>query len=121
MPSKVNLTTTVAYDLLIIGGHVVDPANNVDEISDIAMRGGVIAAVGPDLPREGTKNVFDASGMLLTPGLIDTYVHVFDGIAPFGLDAAEHCLSRGSTTVLDAGDAGCNSLAGLKTHVARRA
>ena len=55
MPSKVNLTTTVAYDLLIIGGHVVDPANNVDEISDIAVRGGVIAAVGPDLPREGTK------------------------------------------------------------------
>jgi dihydroorotase len=58
--------------------------------------------------------------MLLTPGLIDTHVHVFDGIAPYGLDADEHCLSRGSTTVLDAGDAGCNSLEGLKIHVARR-
>ena len=120
MPEKVNLTEIPNFDLLIFGGRVIDPANGLDGIADVGVRGGVIAAVGADLPRQGAKQLVDATGKLVTPGLIDTHVHVYEGVAPYAFDADEHCLARGSTTVLDCGDAGCNTLEGLKTHVFRR-
>ena len=120
MPEKVNLTEIPNFDLLIFGGRVIDPANGLDGIADVGVRGGVIAAVGADLPRHGAKQLVDATGKLVTPGLIDTHVHVYEGVAPYAFDADEHCLARGSTTVLDCGDAGCNTLEGLKTHVFRR-
>ena len=85
-----------------------------DAVADVAVRDGVIVAVGPDLPRDQAAEVFDATGLLVTPGLVDTHVHVYDSLVPLGIDADRHCLGRGSTTVVDAGSAGCNTLAGLK-------
>jgi dihydroorotase len=111
MPVNVHLLEVPEFDLIIFGGRVIDPANGIDSSElDVGVRGGVIAAVAKDLPRAKAKQLHDAKGNLIVPGLIDTHVHVFDGVAPYGMDADEYCLSRGSTTVLDAGDAGCNSL-----------
>ena len=120
MPAQVHLTDVPVFDLVIFGGRVIDPANGIDDHLDVGVSGGVITAVSKDLPRSGAKQIYDAAGKLVVPGLIDTHVHVFDGVAPYGMDADEYCLSRGSTTVLDCGDAGCNSLEGLKMYVARR-
>jgi dihydroorotase len=107
------------FDLIIANGHVLDPANGIDEVIDVGISDGVIAAIGHDLVGTSeSAEVFDAAGMLVTPGLVDSHVHCMAGLAPYGMSPDEHCLGRGCTTVVDAGTAGANSLAGLKEHVA---
>lgn len=118
MPSQVHLTAPACLDLLIVGGHVIDPANGTDSVMDVAIVGGKIVAVGKGLARDGAAEVYDASGMIVTPGLVDTHVHCMAGLAPYGMEPDEWCLGRGCTTVVDAGTAGANSLAGMKKHVA---
>ena len=65
------------YDLLLEGGHVIDPANQVDGPCDVAVAGGKIAAVGPSLDGATAARVVDVSGLYVTPGLIDIHVHVY--------------------------------------------
>ena len=74
--------------------------HRADGIADVAAKDGVIVAVGPDLPRDGAAEIFDATGLLVTPGLVDTHVHVYDSMVPLGIDADRHCLGRGCTTVV---------------------
>ena len=104
------------YDLLIVNGRVIDPASGIDHVADVGVVAGCIDAVGQSLDREGAKELYDAAGQLVTPGLVDTHVHVYDSMVPLGLDADTHCLSRGTTTVVDAGSAGANTLDGLKRY-----
>src|SRR5689334_350508 len=70
------------YDLLLKGGHVLDPANGLDGILDVAVAGGKIAAVGKDIPAAQAKKVVDVAGLYVTPGLIDIHYHVGHGGAP---------------------------------------
>ena len=63
------------YDLLLKGAHVVDPLNGVNGVNDVAVEGGKIAAVGPDLPGPA-REVIDVSGWVLQPGIIDSHVHL---------------------------------------------
>jgi dihydroorotase len=65
------------YDLLLKGGHVIDPANEIDRISDVAILGNQIAEVAENIPPGKAKQVVDATGLYVTPGLIDTHAHVF--------------------------------------------
>ena len=69
---------TPEYDLLIVGGHICDPSTGVDGISDVAVKGGRVAAVGPGLAAGGASaaEIFDATGLIVTPGLVDAHVHV---------------------------------------------
>ena len=93
------------YDTLIVGGRVIDPANGVDELADVAVNDGLIAAVaapGTLTAGAGTR-VHDAAGQLVVPGLVDTHVHVYTEATPLGIPADEFCLARGSTTVVDLG------------------
>ena len=60
--------------LLIRGGRILDPANNRDQVADLLIRDGRIAAVGERLDT-GDAEVFDAAGLVVTPGLIDLHVH----------------------------------------------
>ena len=62
--------------LLIAGGRVIDPASGTDQIADVAISGGRIAEIGPDLTRSPAQRVIDAEGKLVTPGLIDPHVHL---------------------------------------------
>src|SRR5574341_2648256 len=98
------------YDLVLKGGHVIDPKNNVDAVRDVAIRGGRIAAVAPNL--SGGKTV-DVSDLYVTPGLVDIHVHVFTGLGQATLaggDTSVHpdhtCLRAGVTTVVDVGTSG---------------
>ena len=69
---------TPEYDLLIVGGHICDPSSGVDGISDLAVKDGRVAAVGPELAAGGASaaEIFDATGLIVTPGLVDAHVHV---------------------------------------------
>ncbi len=86
-------------DLLIRKGHVVDPLNQVDRVADVAMRDGKITAVGDNLDVTAAAEVIDASGLLVTPGVVDSHVHLVrpdSGGAPYNM-----LLRRGVTTALD--------------------
>jgi len=107
------------YDLLIRGGHVVDPASRISGIRDIAIAGGRIREVKPDIPQDLASKTIDARGKVVTPGLIDIHVHVYDGVAPLGIPADPNCVARGVTTVVDAGSAGAHTFPGFRQHVLR--
>src|SRR6185369_15736415 len=65
------------YDLLLKGGHVIDPRNNIDANMDVAVAGGKIAAVAANIDRSLAKQTIDAAGLYVTPGLVDMHVHLF--------------------------------------------
>lgn len=92
--------------LLIRNGHVLDPLNGVDQITDVAVSGAVIEKIGTDLPAKETDNVIDASGCFVVPGLIDHHAHAAP-LAKIGLPSEAVCFSSGVTTVVDAGSTGC--------------
>ena len=73
---------TPSYDLLLKGGHVIDPANNLDAVLDVAVTGGKIAAVGKDISAAQAQKVVDVAGLYVTPGLIDIHYHIGHGGAP---------------------------------------
>lgn len=61
--------------ILLQGGRVIDPANNIDKIADLLVEDGKIAAVGASLAAEGAE-VFNVAGKVVCPGLIDMHVHL---------------------------------------------
>jgi dihydroorotase len=104
-------------ELVLAGGRVIDPANGLDEVADLAVSGGLIESVG--LPAEAA-NVIDARGLLVVPGLVDLHTHVYRGVSHYGIDADRHCLGRGVTTAVDAGSAGAQTFPGLREYVIER-
>jgi len=103
-------------DLLLRGGRIIDPANGRDEVADIAFADGKVAAVGPDLPRDGIETV-DARGLIVVPGLIDLHTHVYWGGTSLGVDAALVAQRSGTTTFVDAGSSGPGNFLGFRRHV----
>lgn len=93
------------YDLVVKGGVLLDPAQGIYERKDIGIIDGRVEAVETRIPADA-KQVMDAEGLLVTPGLVDLHVHVCHDIASLGIDPDAFCLRRGSTTVLDAGSLG---------------
>ena len=110
-------------DLLLRGGHVVDPANGLDGPADVAVAGGRIVPVGPDLPAGGGQRVLDVSGLYVTPGIIDMHCHVAVSHrhSRLSLPPDIHTFSAGVTTVVDAGTAGWKDFADFKEQVIDRA
>ncbi len=106
-----------AYDLVVKGGRVVDPALNLDAQRDIAVSGGKIARLAPNIADTEARQVLDARGKIVTPGLIDIHVHVYDGVAPLGIPADPNCIAKGVTTVVDAGSAGAHTFPGFRKYV----
>ncbi len=116
------------YDLLLKGGHVIDPKNQISEVRDVAIRDGVIAAVVRDIPAAQARKVVDVAGLYVTPGLIDLHAHVFAGSEGVGLAGGhtsifpdDFALRAGVTTVVDAGSSGRRNFARFKTTVIDRA
>jgi dihydroorotase len=64
--------------LLVKGGRVIDPANNIDEIADVLVIDGKIAAIGKELSPDGNEDIVDAEGKIVCPGFIDIHVHLRD-------------------------------------------
>src|SRR2546430_9601091 len=67
------------YDLLLKGGHVIDPANHIDEVRDVAVFQGKIAAIEKNIPADQAGKVVDVSKLYISPGLIDIHFHVGHG------------------------------------------
>lgn len=102
------------YNIVIKGGHVIDPRNNIDGVMDIAVKEGKIALIAKDIDAKDGIQVVDARGLFVTPGLIDIHVHVFNGTVldqqymngPNAVPPDGFTFRVGVTTVVDAGCAG---------------
>ena len=120
---------TPAIDILLKGGHVIDPKNSIDSKMDIAITDGKISQVAPAIDGKNAKNVIDVTGMYVTPGLIDMHVHVFYGTdkgsyIANGWDAVPpdgFTFRAGVTTVVDAGSAGWRNFRTFKEQTIDRA
>ena len=115
------------YDLLLHGGHVIDPRNGLSAVRDVAIAGGRIAAVAERIdPAQALKTV-EVAGLFVTPGLVDIHVHVFAGTGEKASYAGDNSLYPdgytfrvGVTTVADAGCAGWRNFDAFKEHVIDR-
>src|SRR5690349_1185264 len=105
----------MAFDLVVSGGRVIDPSQALDRVTDVAFAGSKVAAVGDGLAAQATQRL-DASGRIVTPGLIDLHTHVYWGGTSLGVDPLR--LARGGvTTLVDTGSAGPGNYPGFLEHV----
>jgi dihydroorotase len=110
------------YRIVIKGGHVIDPKNNIDGVMDIAVNNGKIALIAKDIDKKEGRQVVDARGLYVTPGLIDMHVHVFQGTqadqqysnGPSAVTPDGFTFRVGVTTVVDAGCSGWRSFPTFK-------
>ena len=103
--------------MLIQGGTVLDPAQSLHAVRDVALAGGRVTAVAEHLTPAPGDEVIDARGLDVTPGLIDLHVHVFPGASHYGIEPDPHCLATGTTTVVDAGSAGALTFPAFRKYV----
>ncbi len=107
----------MTYDLILRGGHVIDPSQKLDAVADVAFKDGKVAAVGKALKAAGEAEIRDVAGYIVSPGLIDLHTHVYWGGTSLGIDAEEFCRASGVTTAIDTGSAGPGNFAGFRKHV----
>jgi dihydroorotase len=105
------------YDLVLTNGTVIDPAQGLNAVYDVAVEAGKIAQVGANIPRTGARRVIDVKGKLVTPGLIDLHCHVYDGVAAMGVHPDTAGVRAGVTTVVDAGTAGCATFGAFPKYI----
>ena len=108
----------MTYDLLIKGGHVLDPGQGLDGIRDIAITDGKITKIAAGIPPEDAHRVVQihGAGRHVVPGLIDLHTHVYWGGTSLGVDAVEVARRSGTTTFVDAGSAGKTPPGALWSH-----
>ena len=106
------------YDLLITGGDVLDPAAGFDGKFDVAIAGGRIAAIEPSIDPARADRVIDASGQIVTPGLVDLHTHIYWGVTYWGIEADPVAARTGVTTWLDVGSAGAYTFPGFRRYIA---
>ncbi len=110
------------YDLILQGGRVIDPAQGVDGIFDVAVREGQITSVDTNISSETATDVIDVSGQLVLPGMIDTHAHVYQHVTgAFGLNADMVGVHSGVTALVDQGGPSCMTLLGFRTFIAEPA
>ncbi|MCC7175466.1 MAG: amidohydrolase/deacetylase family metallohydrolase [Bryobacterales bacterium] len=109
------LSGQARYDLLLKGGHVIDPKSRINGPRDVAIAGGKIARVAANIPASEARRVVPVEGLIVTPGLIDIHVHVFQRPDLLPRDSSvqtdAHSFRSGVTTVVDAGTAGWRNFA----------
>ena len=105
------------YDLVIKGGRVIDPAQNIDDKLDIAISGDKIATVSKNIPSQESHQVVDATDKIITPGLIDMHCHVCYGILKNGVEPDVAGVKQGVTTVVDGGSTGQAIFGGFPKYV----
>ncbi len=110
----------MTYNLILKGGRVIDPSQDLDRVTDVAFSGGRVAKVGDGIKSGGDVDVRDVSGLIVTPGLIDLHTHVYWGGTSLGIDAENFCRASGVTTAVDAGSAGPGNWPGFRRHVIER-
>ncbi|HET7118877.1 MAG TPA: amidohydrolase/deacetylase family metallohydrolase [Hanamia sp.] len=121
-----SISNAQEIDILLKGGHVIDPKNNIDSKMDVAIVDGKIFEVAPDISAKDAKKVVDVSGLYVTPGLINIHTHIFvgskDGFAD-GWDSVDpdaFSFRSGVTTMVDAGTSGWRNFPLFKKNVIDR-
>lgn len=115
------------YDLLLKGGHVIDPKNDVNQVADVAIADGKVALVARDIPPERAKNIVRVDGLYVTPGLIDIHVHVYTrtGLKALTGDSSVYpdsfSFRTGVTTMVDAGTSGWRNFPDFQERIIERA
>ena len=107
----------MVYDLVLKGGTVIDGAQGLNGVYDVAIRGETIAAVEKEIA-EPARETVDLAGRILTPGWIDIHTHIYAGATTWGIRADALCLATGVTTVVDAGSPGWANFMGFRDYVA---
>jgi dihydroorotase len=105
MLGRVQGAFAATYDLLIKGGRVIDPSRKVDGIRDVAIAGGRIAAIDPNIPANTATETIDARGKLVVPGLVDIHTHISRDKGNAAI-----CLADGVTSFIDAGSQGADDI-----------
>ena len=105
------------FDLVIKGGDVLDPSQSLRGKRDIGIRWGAIEAIENEIPAARASKTIDATGKLVTPGLIDLHSHVYPYGSAIGIPADELAQFQCTTTMVSAGDAGVNNLAALRRYI----
>jgi dihydroorotase len=125
--SIVHVSAQQKYDLLLKGGHVIDPRNRISAVRDVAIANGKVAAVAANIDPADAFKVVDASGLYVTPGLVDIHVHVYAGTGERGSYAGDNSvypdgftLRAGVTTIVDAGSSGWRSFEDFKQRIIDR-
>ncbi len=122
---SINSVLSQSYNIVIKGGHIIDPKNSIDKVLDIAISNGKIVEVATDIDARKAIQVINAEGLFVTPGLIDLHTHDFYGteidhqyengnlaISPDGFT-----FRNGITTVVDAGSSGWRSFPTFKAQM----
>ena len=114
------------YDLLLTGGHVIDPKNKIDGRRDVAIKDGRIAAVAAGIPAAKALKTVNVAGLYVTPGLVDLHVHVFAGTGtaytgPSSVRPDDHSFRSGVTTMVDAGSSGWRNFEEFKQLIIDKA
>lgn len=121
----INSIQAQQIDILLKGGHVIDPKNKIDAQMDVAITDGKISAVAKDIPAKNAKKIIDVTGLYVTPGIIDMHVHAFigsdvdayiaNGFTSVPPDA--FTFRAGVTTMVDAGSSGWRNFRQFKKQV----
>jgi dihydroorotase len=104
---------TVKYDLIIKGGKVIDASQGLEGVRDVAFAQGKVVAVTDHIPEEEAAEVYDASGKIVTPGLVDIHTHFYNGVDALSVDPLTF-LPTGVTCAVDGGSAGPAIYPGLR-------
>ena len=104
------------FDLLIKGGTLIDPGQQLHALRDVAVLNGKIREISADIAESRALRVISAKGKIVTPGLIDVHQHCYDGVADC-VNADHFCLAKGVTTVVDGGSAGYPAIANFRRYV----
>src|SRR5580658_5536654 len=107
------------FDLLLKGGHVIDPKNGIDRVMDVGISGGKIARVAAGIDSGDAKQTVEAAGLYVTPGLVDIHVHVYLWKEPGGeaAQADAHSFRSGVTTMVDAGSSGWRTFPDFRSRI----
>jgi dihydroorotase len=105
------------FDLVIKGGDVLDPSQNLRGKRDIGIRFGMIEALEAEIPAARAERLLDVSGKLVTPGLVDLHAHVFPYGSAIGIPADELVAHQCTTTCVSGGDAGANNFAAFRRYI----
>ena len=120
-PHRSTSSARAAFDLVIRGGRVVDPAAGRDGTFDVAIRDGKIAAVAPSVAGPARRTI-NARGKLVLPGMIDTHAHVYEHVTgTFGMNPDLVGIRSGVTAVVDQGGVAPLTIHGFRKFIAEPA
>jgi len=111
------MSTTERFDTVIKGGRVIDPSSGWDGVADVAIAEGRVVRVDASLDSRQARTVFDASGQIVTPGLVDLHTHIYWGVTYWGIEADPVAARTGVTTWLDVGSSGSYNFPGFRRYV----